>query len=385
MTARKGGHTVSGPLTIGLQSKRRARVGTFVPSDTRSDLRVSSGKCDGLDGTGGQLFSIPEPNGALGTGNPCYFFPKAPQFVDPRIDKLRFDSTRKIDKTQSAVRGGSDCHTNADITATRSIHATLRVGNGGPDDRGGPTDAERQKAFATSDLLTSLLRAELPCGYAALGAGTALWSSTVGGPTAPAALVPASVLISAGVPLCATYAARIAADINIVNDPPVGNVNKVAKPKRTPSSAEAAAKLASCDSQPADQQAFCAELRTDTADEVAAATKLTAIADALLMTVDRETKARKHHKRRALKRQARAGNKLVKQMRAAAVAEDAAWRKIQTLIAAQGLTGSFTAAQDGTAIGELLKRLKSRGVSRAAANRYAASPLNPAPVDLPSR
>jgi hypothetical protein len=379
---------IEGPFTIGLgNDAHHVRVGTFIPPDVgpAGNMIVSGGSCNGLDGTGGVLLSTVEQDGSLGTGNPCYAFAKAPQFITPRTDDLRLDATKTFDKEQSAYRVPG-CNTNSVITATRSIHATLRVGTGGAaesdPDRDGPTPAEAQKAFATSDLLTSLLRAQLPCGYLGLGLGTALWSATVGGPTAPAALVPAQVLISAGAPLCAVYAKRIADDINIANDPPVGDVNAIATPKPTPSGADAAATLASCDAQPADQQAFCNELRAAAGDEIAAAQKVAAIADALLATVDRETKARKTHKSSALKRQGKAGDRLVTQMRAADVAENATWGKIGTLLSAQGLSGAFTAPQDATAIGVLLKQLKADGVSAAAVKRLAAGALVAGPVDL---
>jgi hypothetical protein len=387
-TVRQRTGSIEGPFTIGLgNDAHHVRVGTFIPPDvgSASNMIVSGGSCNGLDGTGGVLLSTVEADGSMGTGNPCYAFAKAPQFITPRTDDLRLDATKKFDKEQSSYRAPG-CATNSVITATRSIHATLRVGAGGAaesdPDRDGPTPAEAQKAFATSDLLTSLLRAQLPCGYLGLGLGTALWSATVGGPTAPAALVPAQVLISAGAPLCAVYAKRIADDVTIANDPPVGNVNTIATPKPTPSSADAATQLASCDAQPAAQQAFCAELRAAAADEIAAAQKVAAVADALLATVDRETKARKTHKASALKRQGKAGDRLVTQMTAADVAEDATWRKIGSLLSAQGLTGAFTAPQSQTAIDTLLQQLKADGVSAAAVKRLAAGALVAAPVDL---
>ena len=374
--------SIVGPFTIGLgRDARHVDVGTFIPNDVGGNLTVSGGSCNGLSGNRGVLFSIPERDGALGTGNPCYGFTKAPQFVDPRTDHLRLDATRKIDKQQTAYRVPG-CNTNEDITATRSIHATLRVGAGGAPDHGDSLAAERQKAFATSDLLTSLLRAQVPCGYLGLGVGTALWASTIGEATAPAALVPASVLISAGTPLCVTYAKRIADDIAIANDPPAGDVDTIAKPKPTPSSADAATQLASCDSQPADQQAFCGQLRAAAADEIAAAQKVTAVADALRSTVDRETKARKAHRSSALKRQERAGNKLVTQMQAAILAEDATWRKIGMLLSAQGLTGHFTAPQDSVAIGVLLGQLKADGISAGTVKRLSAGALVASAVDL---
>jgi hypothetical protein len=381
--------SIEGPFTIGLgNDAHHVRVGTFIPPDVgpKSNMMVSGGFCDGFGGNGGVLLSSVEADGSMGTGNPCYAFAKAPQFITPRTDDLRFDATKTFDKEQSSYRAPG-CQTNSVITATRSIHATLRVGTGGapePSDpvRDGPTPAEAQKAFATSDLLTSLLRAQLPCGYLGLGLGTALWSATVGGATAPAALVPAQVLISAGAPLCAVYAKRIADDVTIANDPPVGNVNAIATPKPTPSGADATARLASCDAQPADQQAFCTALRAAAGDEIAAAQKVASIADALLATVDRETKARKTHKAAALKRQGKAGDQLVTQIQTAGLAEDATWQKIGSLLAAQGLSGAFTAAQSQTAIDTLLKQLKADGVSAAAVKRLAAGGLVAGPVDL---
>jgi hypothetical protein len=162
----------------------------------------------------------------------------------------------------------------------------------------------------------------------------------------------------------------------------VGNVNTIAKPKPTPSGADAAAQLPSCDAQPADQQAFCAQLRTAAGEEIAAAQKVAAIGDALVATVNRESKASKTHKASALKRQERAGNQLVTQMQAAGLAENATWGNISTLLSAQGLTGAFTAAQDQTAIDTLLKQLKAAGVSAGAVKRLAAGALVAAPVDL---
>ena len=69
-------------------------------------------------------------------------------------------------------------------------------------------------------------------------------------------------------------------------------------------------------------------------------------------------------------------------MQAADLAESTTWQNIATLLAAQGLTGHFTARQDATAIGVLLRQLKSDGVSAAAVKRLAAPALVAAPLDL---
>jgi hypothetical protein len=379
-------HTTSGPFTIGLgEDPGRVAVSTYVPSDS-TDLKVSGGFCDGASNQPyWVLLSNPEPDGSLGTGNPCYSFAAARQFVNPRsFRNLRADSTFTTDKMQVARRSAG-CQTNDDIVATRSIHATLRVGSGGPATadpaRNGPTAKDRQVVFAVSDLLTTLLRAELPCGYVALGATAAIWATSAG-PTAPAALVPAQVLISAGTPLCASYAARIAADIVIANDPPGGNIHRIAQPKSTPSPNKVAAKLASCDSQPSDQKAFCTALRTDAADEIAAADKVAAISKALAKTMDRESKAKKHHKTKALRKQEKAGNKLVTTLQKARLKEDKTWRAISQTISANGVSGHFTKGQDAKAVSKLLGTLKAHGASKKAVKREVSDGLVLRAVDL---
>ena len=240
----------------------------------------------------------------------------------------------------------------------------------------------RQKAFAVSDLLTQLLRAEGPCGYAAIGASTVLWSSTVGGPTAPAALIPAEFLISAGTPLCAAYLVQAFRDIDIANDPPAGNINSIAKPVKTPSSAAAAKKLPSCAGKPAALQSFCRTLRADLADQIAAAQRSAAIAGALLTTVDRATKAHKTHHAAALRRQSKAGDRLVKDLKAAERHERAIGARIAALIGAQHVTGQFTAGQDAAAIASILRKLKADGVRRATVQHLAPSALTAAPYVL---
>jgi hypothetical protein len=366
----------------------RVNVATFIPNDVgpKGDLMVSGGFCDGLQGDGGVIFSTVNADGSLASGYDCYGFAAARQFVTPRVDRnLKPDAIRHFDKAQSVFRA-KNCQTqsDADVTETRSIHATLRVGAGTTSDpeREGPTPSERQKVFAVSDLLTSLIRAQGPCGYVYFGVVATIWATTVPGAVASAALVPAEVLISAGVPLCVTYGKRIFDDITIANDPPAGNINTIAQPKPTPSSAAAAANLASCAPLPADQQAFCAELRADTADDIAAAQKVTAIADALLQTVDRETKARETHKASALKRQSSAGNRLMSQMQAADLAEKTANQKIATLLMAHGVSGQLTTAQDGAAITAMLKQINTDGASPAAVKRLAPVALVASPVGL---
>lgn len=323
------------------------------------------------------------PDGSYAVGA-CASFPPTTAFEPlQKLHDAPVDGyTRAIDLDQNAT--SYPC-TNQTATASRSIHAKLIVGSGGP---AAPTPdkalaaRERQKAFATSDLLTQLLRAEGPCGYVALGATTALWSATVGGPTAPAALLPAAFLISAGTPLCTAYLIQAVKDINIIHDPPVGDINRIAKPAKTPSSAAAAKKLPSCASQPAELQTPCAALRAALADQIAAAQRSASIAEALLSTVDRETKAHKTHHATALKRQSAAGDALVARLKATERSERAAGAKVAKIIGDLGVTGQLTAEQDGTAIAAIVSRLKAKAVSRATLQQLAPSALTAAPYDL---
>ena len=142
-------------------------------------------------------------------------------------------------------------------------------------------------------------------------------------------------------PLCAPYLRQAFYDIEIANDPPAGNIDAIATPDKTPSSAVAAKKLPSCAAKPAGLQSFCRALRADLADQIAAAQRSAAIAGALRTTVDRETKA--HNHAAALRRQSKAGDRLVTDLRAAERHEHAIGARIATLIGAHNVTGQLSA------------------------------------------
>ncbi|HET9103719.1 MAG TPA: hypothetical protein VFN55_10235, partial [Solirubrobacteraceae bacterium] len=314
----------------------------------------------------------------------CFDFPATPAFAV--IQAVRSAPaagyTKRLDATQT---GSCQDQNGGTETATRSIHAKLIVGGGGPaapEKPPGPSQQQRQKIFAQGDLLATLLRAQGPCGLVALGTTTVVWSSTVGGPTAPAALIPAEFLLSAGAPMCAAYATQIYLDVQIINDPPRGDVTVIARPAPTPSSAAAARTLPSCASKPAALRSFCSALRGDLAQEIAAAQRSAALAAALLTTVDRETAARRSHRGAALQRQLAAGDRLVAALRATERSQRTLGSMISGRIAAQHVTGQLTAAQDATAISALLRRLRARGVTRATLQRRAPSALTAGPYDL---
>jgi hypothetical protein len=383
-TLKQSGRTANLPITIGLgDTAGHLAVSAEMPASAApgSELTSSgSGHCQLTTVLGATM-----SDGSQQTGS-CANFPPATAFMpQQQVRNARAAGyTKTIDLTQTATPDSS-CGNGATFTATRSIHAKLIVGAGGPPV---PTpnralaDQRRQKVYAQGDLLTQLLRAEGPCGYVAIGVGTVVWSSTVGGATAPAALIPAEFLISAGSPLCTAYLSQAFRDIEIANDPPAGNINAIAIPARTPSSAAAARKLPSCAGRPAALQSFCRTLRADLADQIAAAQHSAAIAAALLTTVDRETKAYKTHHMAALRRQSKAGDRLVTGLKAAERHEHAIGARVAALIDAHNVTGQLSAGQDATAIASILRKLRAEGVGRATVQRLAPSALAAGPYNL---
>lgn len=383
-TLKQSGKTANLPIAIGLgNTAGTLRVSAEIPANAGPGSELTStgtGHCQlttVIGGTG--------PDGSQQTGS-CAAFPPTTAFrPEQEVRNARAAGyTKSIDLAQTATPTGG-CLNGSTFSATRSIHAKLIVGAGGPPV---PTpnralaDQRRQKVFAQGDLLTQLLRAEGPCGYVALGVSTGVWASTVGGPTAPAALIPAEFLISAGSPLCAAYLQQAFHDIEIANDPPAGNINAIAEPAKTPSSAAAAKKLPSCAGKPAALQSFCRMLRVDLADQIAAAQHSAAIAAALLTTVDRETKAYKTHHMAALQRQSKAGERLVTDLMAAERHEHAIGARIAALIGAHNVTGQFTAGQHATAIASVLTKLRADGVTQATVQHLAPPALTAGPYNL---
>ena len=233
--------------------------------------------------------------------------------------------------------------------------------------------------FAVGDLLTTLLRAQAPCGYVAIGATAALWGSTVPGAASAAALIPAQVLFAAGGPLCAQYAIRAALDILIYNDPPAGNIHAIARPAPI---LRARPRLPSCQTRPPRLRSYCGVIRAEVSDLVLAARTTTALTVALLQTVDRETKAERAGDTKALHAQLDAGDKLVTEIKAADANERRIGTRIRKAITAMRVRGRFTQGQDAKAIAEILERLKARRISRTAIGRLAPAALRAGTYDL---
>jgi hypothetical protein len=379
-TLHQSGRTADLPLTVGPGDKADTLALTAgIPADAAPGGALTS------TGTGHcQLTSVlgaTASDGSMQTGG-CAVFRAAPAFALEQAVRSAPEEgfTRKIDLDQTAKQTGG-CENGSTFTATRSIHAKLVVGQGGVPAPPRPPQEERQKVFAVSDLLTTLLRAQGPCGLVAIGSGAVVFGSTIG-PTGSAAFVPATLLFSAGGPMCAIYAVQAYRDILIANDPPLGDINVIAVPGNTPTGAADAKLLPPCSKEPAKWRALCSALRADLGAEIAAAQRDAAIDGALLMTVDRETAAQKSHQTAALARQLAAGDRLVSELAGARRELRVIGARIAGEIGARHVSGRLTAAQDAKAIAALLRRLRAHGVSRAALERLAPAALKPGPYDL---
>jgi hypothetical protein len=379
-TLHQSGKTADLPLTVGPGDKAGTLALTAgIPADAGPGGALTS------TGTGHcqltTLLGATAPDGSMQTGG-CAAFRAAPAFALAQAVRSAPEEgfTKKIDLDQTAKQTGG-CQNGSTFTATRSIHATLQVGGGGVPAPPPLPQEERQKVFAVSDLLTTLLRAQGPCGQVAIGSGAVLFGSTIG-PTGSAAFAPAAVLFAAGGPLCVTYAVQAYRDVLIANDPPVGNVNLIAAPGNTPSGQADARLLPSCTREPAKWRALCSALRADLGDEIAAAQRDAAIDGALLTTVDRETAAHRSHQTAALARQLAAGDRLVGELTGARRALRSIGARIAQQIGARHVSGRLTAAQDAKAIAVLLRHLRAHGISRATLERLAPKALKPGPYDL---
>ena len=364
--------------------------------DTSDAVQVTASMPVGT-GPGGPLTKTADPNcgtvdygdptGAQTTGDDCAGdFSASPAFANPEtlasVPSAGF--TRKYDgqETLSIKPGTFGCRNITEDTITRTIHATLTVGGGGPSTTpppAGPSQQRRQKVFAVGDLLTTLLRAEAPCGYVAFGTTAAVWGAAVPGAASAAALIPAQILIAAGEPLCVQYTIRAVQDINIYNDPPAGNIHVIARPAAI---SRARPRLPSCATRPVTLRSYCSIIRGEVDDLVLAARKTTALTIALRQTVDRETKAKQAGDTKALHAQLDAGDKLVTEIKAADANERRIGARIRKAITSQRVGGRFTELQDAKAIAEILKRLKARHVSRAAIAKLAPAALKAGKYDL---
>jgi hypothetical protein len=238
---------------------------------------------------------------------------------------------------------------------TQSLSGVLQVTTNGrtsPPPKPRLTRAEIQaKSNALQALKQTLPAALYPC--VTLAAGSPLLAPT------PLGLAIGGALVSIGGKLCVDYYRTILAEIDTVKDPPRSDFDVLA-------SAGAAARAVA----PARRL-------------LAAAGATRAVAEAIAVTLARETGARRAHKRAAAARQDRHLKVLSVRFRRRRAAEVAAGRALAAQIRASGSAPRLDAAQVQAAQSTLLGRLSARGLSKANA-RFVRGLLRSGALDVRS-
>jgi hypothetical protein len=379
MTQATGGG--SGDVTVGRNSDGTLNVGLGVPSSVGGDLVVTGNhqNCDEFNGS--VLFcDTSSCAGATvcGAVPPVFHDPSFGAALTPGLDQVK-DTSRAFDVGGPRATDTVSCANGGTETTKIGITSSVRVNAGGaplhapPGGKHIPT-IERQKVFAKGDLLPTIFRAEAACGTVALGTTALVWGTTVPGAGGAAAIAGDMMLAGAG-PDCAALISRIYDDARIVNDPPRRDYHTIAKPRpvHTP------AAMPGCGKEPAAPGGFCAALRADVLAYVKAVRSATADADALEITVDRESGAARAGATAALTLQERTGSRLVNQLQAASKAERTAGAKVARLLATRGVSGSLDATQTAGGIARITRALANRGVK---ASTLPKSALKPGPIDL---
>lgn len=223
----------------------------------------------------------------------------------------------------------------------------------------------QDKKLAQEDLKGLLPNLANQCAIAGLGsglivAGLAAPESGVAVVLAAAGPTGAEIFALAG-PTCALLIKRAYDDAKIIEDPPIGHLDRLAQPATIHS---AGAGLPACTPYAATIHSFCESLRRKAAHYLSALRHTSAIDAALLTTVDRVTGAARAHRPSALRAQVRHATSLRSRFRAAVSTERTAARAIARLVSAEGLELNLTAVQTDAGIAKALAALARRHVSR---------------------
>ncbi len=356
-------------------------VGLGLPANVGPDLTVT-GNHQNCDAFGGSiLLCSPESCGGATVCGAVPTTTSEPSFAaafEPTLDEVK-NAAKPFDVAGPRSSDTVACASGGTETTQIAINSSVRVNAGGAVAHPPPhgqhiSTIERQKTFAKGDLLPTIFRAEGACGTVALATTALVWGTTVPGAGGAAAIAGDLMLAGAG-PDCVALVERIYDDIQIIDDPPLHDFLKLARPApiRTP------VVIHACANEPAAPAGFCTALRADVISYVAAVRKATAIADALQITFDRESGAARAGAGAALKAQERTGARLLGELQVASRAERAAGAKLAAQLGTQHVTGSLTAAQVSGGIARITGLLEKRGT---AASRLPSGSLTPTPIDL---
>lgn len=371
----------NGNAYVGRLGNSALNVGLNLPSTVGRDLVVTGNRQNcGMFSGSVLMCNLSSCAGATvcGAVPPVVGDPEFSAALTPGLDGVK-EVTKAFDvggprasETVSCANGGKE-------TTQIAITSSVRVNAGGkavhtPSKRKHIPEIERQKTFARGDLLPTLFRAEAACGTVALGTTGLVWGTTVPGAGGVAAIAGDMMIVGAG-PECIALINRVYDDARIANDPPRKDFTKIARPRPV----RTRVRMPGCARRPAALASFCTGLRTEVLAHVAAVRKATAIADALQVTVDRESGALRAGKTTALRNQLRAGTHLLAELRAASRAERAAGAKIAKRLRAESVGGTLDAAQTSAAVARITTAVGKRGITRA---MLPPAPLAATSVDL---
>jgi hypothetical protein len=346
-----------------------------------------SGECgttiwDASENWFGGALSQPGWESAAG---PIRYFPPGAPFTDPinppayecacgpgQTFKVTLTSTLKFTSPVlpggSAPTGGPSSGTGQTAPGPTAPGPPVKCG------AGSKPSCESKKA-AQEDIRRELRPTTFECELAAVGIGgiiAALAAPEVSAAAFLAAegVVGAEVAALAGT-TCGLLLKRIYEDAKTVEDPPAGQLGKLAEPtfpKRSVIHPPACARY------PKALQ-FCKRLRAQILAYAASVADGQAVTAALLTTVDRITGAELAHNSSALARQARHAGHLHTQLAARYAAQRRAGRAISQLFSGAHFSASISAAQAHAGLAGVLSKLGGRGISAAGLAKVAAAAL----------
>ncbi len=344
-----------------------------------SPVTDPSGSCPSFNVAGSVLNWNADGSASL----QCARFAADPEFVPGvSLANVRADGySRAYDATQSPTAIPGACSPTDEVdSGTRSIHATLTVGAGGPPvhHKRPLADPERtrQKLLAKVDLHQALRTGPDLCGQAVIGL-SALWGGSAGVPLTPAQTMTATEMLAAAGPGCAAELQRIYDDFQIINDPPDSHVSVLARPRLIGHSAA----LPGCGAG-SSVRSYCLALRSDLSSYISSVRTVASIANALKTTVFRESAAAATRNRSALRRQDANGKQLESQLQHALATEIRLGATLARLIASKHVQGQLTQAQAQAAVAYIVGQLRRRSIPLASIDKLASTALHTGPISL---
>ncbi len=153
---------------------------------------------------------------------------------------------------------------------------------------------------------------------------------------------------------------RVINDYRIIKDPPDRRFHQLARPRAFKRPA-----LPSCTSVPTAERSKCASLRTAELAMLISSAKASAITDALLVTINRDSTAIKAHDYAAAQRQYVHFRSLHSQLRGVLGSKASSGAQVAAVLRSLGVSGALSSAQSAAAIGAVEAKLRRGGVPAA--------------------